>query len=85
MHKGEQREKAWRVSKNFENQEKKFLNNLTNREKKFMDDYKEMLNPAYAMSGQSPQFLMQEYPDIYNGRKRQLQNYVNEQLEKSKK
>ena len=47
-----------------------------------MSDYEQMLNPAYAMSGQSPQFLMQKYTDIYNGRKRQLQNYVNEQRKK---
>jgi hypothetical protein len=85
MHKGEQREKIWRDRKNFENQEKKFLNALTNREKEFMSDYEQILKPAYAISGQSPRFLMQKYTDIYNDRKKQLQNYVNEQLEKLKK
>jgi hypothetical protein len=82
MHRGELREKVWRVLKNFENQEKKFLNGLTNREKEFMSDYKQMLNPAYAMSGQSPHFLMKKYTDIYNKRKSELKNYVNEKLKK---
>lgn len=50
-----------------------------------MSDYEQMLNPAYAMSGQSPQFLMQKYTDIYNGRKSDLKNYVKEQLKKNKK
>jgi hypothetical protein len=82
MHHGEKREKSWRFSKNIENEKKKFLNSLTNREKNFIEDYKQTLNPAYGISGQSPQFLMQKYTDIYNDRQRQLKNYVNEQFKK---
>ena len=87
MHSGENREKKWRKIKEMEEKygnpnknRKAFLNSLSEKQKQFMEDYKDTLNPAFAISGQSPQFLNQKYYNMNNDTKEKLKEFVKEEL-----